>query len=318
MSASSLRSVVTVTLNPTIDKVMEVSGLHIGGHLPGRLRSRTPSGKAFNVSRALGLLGIDNTAAGWMGRDAMEFFESAARAARVTPRFVPLEDATRENITLLDPVSRTETHIRDAGPSVAPEDIGRLRSELSILSHGQAVIVFSGSTPPGLSAEGFGELVDLCIERGARVAVDTSREPIRVAAGKALWLIKPNLLELSDATGRPLPDEAAVLNAARELNERIPIVVVTAGERGAYCFAEGRGFHGHVSLPREHIRSTVGCGDAFMAGFLAGMCFDESDVESAFRNALTVAASSALQELPAVFSPEDLQVVAPRVELASC
>src|SRR5690606_34413800 len=149
------------------DRVLEVPGFHVGGHLPGRMRSRIPSGKAFNVSRALGLLGIGNTAAGWMGREAVQLFETAGRAVGVRSRFTPIDAPARENITILDPKSDVETHIRDAGPALTPADLERLAHELSILSHPNAVVVFAGSTPPGVSAEQFGELVDLCIGKGA-------------------------------------------------------------------------------------------------------------------------------------------------------
>lgn len=310
-----LGNIITVTLNPTIDRVMEVPGFHLGGHLRGRMRSRTASGKAFNVSRALGALGVESTATGWMGRDGLELFERAARAAGVRTRFVTLDAPTRENITILDPQDRTETHIRDAGPMVGPADVERLAQELSFLAHPQAVIVFSGSTAPGMTAEQFGGLLGLCGQRGARAVIDTSLEALVVGARCGAWLLKPNLLELTELTGRPLVDDDAVLAAARELNQRIPIVVVTLGERGAYCLADGQAHYGRAAVPRERIRSTVGCGDAFMAGFLAEICSTTGTPESAFRKALAVAAASAMSDEPAVFSAADVELTNRCVQL---
>lgn len=310
-----LREIVTVTLNPTIDRVMEVPQFRVGGHLPGRVRSRIPSGKAFNVSQALGLLGVRSIAAGWMGRDALEFFEKAARTRGVMPRFLPIDAPTRENITILDPKRRVETHIRDIGPTIAAADVDRLVHELSVLAHPNADIVFSGSTPPGVSPEKFGEMVDLCIGRGARVAIDTSRQPLCAAARRPIWLIKPNLLELTEVAGRELRGEAAILEAARQLNASIPIVIVTLGEQGAYCLAEGKALYGRVVLPEDRVRSTVGCGDAFMAGFLAEICAANGTLESAFLKALAVAAASAMNEQPTMFAADDVQAAARQVKV---
>ena len=258
---------------------------------------------------------MSNTAAGWMGRDAVDFFESVARQHDVTPRFIPIDLPTRENITILDPKRRIETHIRDIGPTVTEADLDRLRHDLSILAHPGAVMVFSGSTPPGISPEQFGEIVDLCMGRGARVAIDTSRQALCAAAQRPVWLIKPNLLELTELAGRELRGEAAILDAARELNTCIPLVIVTLGEQGAYCLAEGKALYGRATLPAERIHSTVGCGDAFMAGFLAGILAPGSNLETAFRKALAVAAASAMSELPAVFTAADVQEAERRVEV---
>lgn len=312
-----LHDITTITLNPTIDRLMEVPGFHIGGHIQGRMRSRTPSGKSFNVSRALGLLGVSNTAGGWMGRDALELFERAAREAGAVPRFVPIDAPTRENVTILDLQGGTETHIRDAGPEVTAADLQRLRDDLAVIAHPRAVMVFSGSTPPGMSPGQFGEVIDLCISKGAQVVIDTSREPLCEAAGRKIWLIKPNLLELSEVAGRELPDDSAILDAARLLNERIPIVIVTLGERGAYCLADGRVLAGRARVPRDRVRSSIGCGDAFMAGFLAGICSSDANPELAFRKALAVAAASAMNEQPAIFTREDVDWAMERVEIRS-
>ena len=312
-----IHDIVTITLNPTIDRVMEVPGFRIGGHLPGRMRSRTPSGKAFNVTRALGLLGVSSTAAGWMGRDAIDAFEAAARAVGSVPRFIPIDAPTRENITVLDTKRGVETHIRDVGPEITSTDVDKLEHEISVLAHPSAIMVFSGSTPPGVSPAQFGAFIDLCIEKGARVAVDTSREPLSEAAARGVWLIKPNLAELMELTGRELTADEDIVAAARALNARIPVVIVTLGERGACCFADGRAHYGRAVLPMERVRSTVGCGDAFMAGFLAEFCAAEGTAESAFRKALAVAAASAMNEQPAMFTQEDVAWAKERLELLS-
>jgi fructose-1-phosphate kinase PfkB-like protein len=128
-------------------------------------------------------------------------------------------------------------------------------------------------------------------------------------------MIKPNAQELMELSGRELRDDDAILAAARDLNARIPVVVVTMGERGACCFAEGQAYYGRAVLPHDRVCSTVGCGDAFIAGFLAEICSTHGTAESAFRRALAVAAASAMSDRPAVFNMEDVAWARERLEL---
>ncbi len=310
------RSIVTVTLNPTIDRIIEVPGFQIGGHDKGRLQSRLPAGKAINVSRAMSVLGCVSTAAGWVGSESTAMFELAAKDCGVAARFVPIAGPTRENITIIDPIGHTETHIRDVGPTVTEDDIRRLSDELVSTAGPDVVVVFTGSCAPGLSADRFGEILKSCIDRGARVVVDSSGEPLRVAAGLPLWLIKPNLLELGELLGYQISHESEIVEAGRRLNQHISVVLITMGERGAMCFAEGRVLKGRAVVPSELVRSTVGCGDAMLAGFLAATSRPGGEIEDAFRQALAVSAASAMTDQPARSDPSDVHTVSQTVEMS--
>ncbi|MGQ9651459.1 MAG: 1-phosphofructokinase family hexose kinase [Phycisphaerae bacterium] len=307
----------TVTLNPTIDRIIEVPDFHIGEHLRGRMRSLLPAGKAINVSRAMATLGSPSTAAGWVGAESSVLFEDVLRKAGVAVRLTPISGATRENITIVDPIGHTETHIRDTGPTVTDDDIQRLITELSALSKPDCLLVFTGSCAPGLDASRFAQMLRACMDGGARVVVDSSSDHLREAARLPLWLLKPNLLELGELLGFQISHESEVIEAGRRLNEHIAVVLITMGERGAVCFAEGRVLKGRTWVLRDRVRSTVGCGDAMLAGFLAATMHPNWQVENAFRQALTVAAASTLTDQPAVFSTEDARNLASSTVIAT-
>lgn len=294
--------IVTVTLNPTLDRVIEVSGLRLGGHLKGRLRSITPAGKAFNVACAYTALGGRARAIGWVGRDSAASFARAADEAGVENAFTVIEGATRQNITLIDPdTGGTETHIREAGPTVTERDIAALARALEAVSRQGTVVVFTGSAAPGLAPAMFGRLLDDCIGRGARVVVDTSGDLLHEAARRRLWLLKPNLLELEELTGTATVEDDTVIEAGWALASAIELVIVTAGERGAWCLARQAGWYGHVAMTASDVRSTVGCGDAFLAGFLHAHCHDGRSIDEALGRALAVASASAMTDRPAAF-----------------
>lgn len=305
----------TVTLNPTIDRVLRVPGFTVGGHRVGQLLSRTPAGKAINVSRAMAALGVPSVALGWVGRESMEAFNTAARAAGFTPQFTPMAGTTRENITVIDPAGPSETHIREIGPTVTADEIERLMDDLQWTAADDMIVVFTGSLAPGLSLERFGGMIEACIARGARVVVDTSGEPLRTAAEHKLWMAKPNLVELAEWIGRDVTTDDEIIGAGRELSGRIPVVLITAGERGAFCFSEGTAQHAHAAVPAQRLRSTVGCGDAMLAAFLCGLVAAEGTLISALRQAVAVAAASAMNELPAVFAAEDVELLRGGVQI---
>jgi len=306
MTLPVTQSVVTVTLNPTIDRIIEVPDFRVGGHLKGRMRSRLPAGKAINVSRAMSALGSPNTAAGWVGDESLELFEDGMRQAGVAVRFTSISGGTRENITIIDPVGRGETHIRDAGPTVTPDDIRRLLDTLAQLAKPDALLVFTGSCAPGLHPDEFGRMLRTCIDRGARVVVDSSGDHLREAAKLPLWLVKPNLLELGELLGYQISHESEIIEAGRRLNEHVAVVLVTMGERGAMCFAEGLVLKGRARVPADSIRSTVGCGDAMLAGFLAATTHAGWRIEDALRQGLAVSAASAMSDGPAVFEASEV------------
>ena len=299
----------TVTLNPTIDRVVQVPGFRVGEHLVGRLRSRTPAGKAINVSRAMAALGVPSVALGWVGREAMEAFNTAARAAGFTSQFTPMAGTTRENITVIDPDSHSETHIREFGPTVSTDEIDRLMDDLRWTADDDMVVVFTGSLAPGLSLDRFGDMIEACIARTAHVVIDTSGDALRAAVEHKVWMVKPNLAELAELIGREVATDEEIIRAGRELGSRIPVVLITAGERGAFCFSEGSVMHAQAAVPLERLRSTVGCGDAMLAGFLCGLVAAEGTCESALRQAVAVAAASAMNDLPAVFAAEDVEML---------
>lgn len=309
-------SIITVTLNPTFDRVIEVPGLQPGLHLKGQLRSRLAAGKAINVARALAKLGRKPTATGWVGRDDRVLFEEAMQEAGVGCAFVPIEDSSRENITLIDTENGVETHIRDAGPSVTPEDIERLQGELHRRVVDGSIVVFTGSACRGFSREDLGRLIEECHRKDARVAVDASGEMLREAARHALWLIKPNHEELEELAGHRLPHERDLFEQASDLARHCRHVVITRGAAGALVAGGSSHIRGHLKMDPALVRSTVGCGDAFLAGYIHGLCLkSREDDETALRYGLVLGSLSATQEQPAQFDPDLLDSWLARVTI---
>ena len=291
-------AILTIGFNPAVDRVLECPEFHIGGHQKATQIARLAAGKAANVSRALAQLGADSIATGFVGGDELEFFHEQLMLSgpgRILCRFARVNGPTRENISILDPKRQVETHIRDRGFSVSVEEASLLAAKIEHeLKPGDAA-VFSGSLCGGLSDVFFGELLERCIGLQARVVVDSSGSPLKVAAGKKIWLLKPNLEELRQLMGTEVPNAAsAVRDAAMGLLENVEQVLVTRGPLGAVLLTRAGCFAARYVGKEPPVR-TVGCGDHLLAGYVSEVMAGR-DAERALAVAVGVATARGVVE----------------------
>ncbi len=304
-------TIITVTLNTSVDRTLEVPGFAVGGHLKGRMVRVQPGGKGVNVARCLAALGVPSVATGLVGRGELPLFRNAFRRTPVRLELVPVAAPTRTNTTILDPERGTDTHIREAGSPVTSREVEALRSRLCELASPDAIVVFCGSLPPGMGDEALAELLAVCRERGARLAADLNGQQLHVAVAARALLIKPNVEELGSLLGVDLGSAAGsrLVRAARSLCGRVRTALLTRGRLGALLVERRRAMACSVEVAAP--RNTVGCGDAFLAGYLAGVWRGRRRGQ-ALRLAVACGAAQAEAEAPGRFPAERA------AELASC
>ncbi len=293
-----MEPVITVCLNPAMDRVLEVPGFRAGEHHSGRERLWCPAGKGVNLSRALATLGVPSIVIGFVGEDRFDDFEkSINRDQLARAQFLCIPGRTRENITIIDPQSNTDTHIRLPGLEVPDDQLQRFARKLDLLTRKDRVVVFAGSLPVNVSVDHFRELVEACLLKGARVVVESDPDPMRAVRDLPLWLIKPSRAKLAELVGEPVSGEAEIVRYGLELNRTIHTVMVTCGSAGAYLFVDGSPMLGQVEIAEERIQSTVGCGDCMLAGFIAAR-LTGADVRESFRRSLAAAGAAAVSDRP--------------------
>ncbi len=306
--------IVTVTLNTSVDRTLEVPGFAVGGHLKGRLVRLQPAGKGINVSRCLARLGVPSAVTGFVGVRERLFFEDSLADSAAEVDLVPVAGATRTNTTILDPEADTDTHIREAGFRVQHSDVTALAVQLSTLASPDTAFVFCGSLPPGVPRADLAGLFAVCARGGGRLVGDLNGPELGIAADAGAFAMTPNVAELGEVLGRDLTaaSEQELLGAARGLCDRVETVFVTRGSEGALAV---HGDEAHAcSAAIESPRNTVGCGDAFLAGYLAAL-WRGQPLPECLRQAVACGAANALTDAAGDVDPAQVAALADRAAL---
>jgi 1-phosphofructokinase len=258
--------VITVTLNPAIDRTVTIPNFRASEvNRVTEVRSNA-GGKGVNVAAALADYGRSVAVSGFLGRENTAIFETLFAEKKIADHFIRIAGQTRMGIKITDPAQQETTDVNFPGPVVSDENLTLLKDRLESLS-GQW-FVLAGSVPPGVNAAIYRELTTTLKARGARVALDASGEALTLAIEAAPSLIKPNIVELEAFIGEKLATTEAVTRAAKALLARgIELVVVSMGADGALFVTPQEALL--AKPPAIEVRSTVGAGDAMVAGIIA-------------------------------------------------
>lgn len=270
-----IRPVVTVTLNPAIDQTITVEALRPGHvHRASAVR-RNAGGKGVNVASCLADWGTPVVATGLLGSGNAAAFEALFAAKGIADRFVRLPGETRVNVKIADRAAADTTDLNLPGLTADADALDRVRRTLRELVLPGTPVLLAGSLPDGLPADSYATLTADLRALGARVVLDSSGPPLAaaLAAPDLPFCIKPNRHELEAWAGIPLPDTDDLLAAARGLHRcGVAVVVVSLGADGALFVADGPALH--ARLPAVNALSTVGAGDAMVAGLIAAFGAD--------------------------------------------
>jgi 1-phosphofructokinase len=297
--------IVTLTLNPSLDRTVEVDRLERGAVLRTSEPVLEPGGKGVNVTRALTANGVPSLAiAAVAGAEGAELSRLLERDG-ILCRFVPVSGRTRSNTTVCD-ADGTVTKLNEPGSPLRDDDIEAIATAIRTSVRDGDWLVVSGSTPPRFTAAQMTSLLAEAIDAGVHLAVDSSGEALSTAVASRPRLIKPNGAELAELVGRKLTSMAEVAAAAEEVRAQgIELVLVSLGAQGALLVGPSGVIVGESRVDQQ--RSTVGAGDSFLAGFLSRFSRDESDLDAALLEALRWGAAATRLPGSAVPHPGDLE-----------
>lgn len=261
--------ILTLTLNLAVDQTINLKKL-----LPGQVNRAdsvylNAGGKGLNVSSCLADWGIKSNAGGILGTENATLFESLCAQKDIGNKFVLARGENRINIKLVDNHSTTDINL--PGLHVDEKILSRVESVL--VEHSDAdIFVFSGSLPEGCPTDIYTRFIKKLDRQSNKIILDTSGDALKTTLDSSIYpyCIKPNLQELCELTKKtPLSTEDVATQAHQFLNKELKLMVISLGQKGAI-------FMNHTQIllavePTNLIISTVGAGDAMVAGIVASI-----------------------------------------------
>ncbi len=259
--------ILTVTPNPSIDRMYVVDDFGIDRMHRPRECQNTPGGKGINVLRVYNELGGTGVATGFVGGRSGETIVEGLTAEGISHDFVRIADESRMCIKIMDPRSGTQTEVNEIGPNISSKETDRLIAKIGELMLSADYVVLCGNVPPGVPVSFYGDIIRMAKARGIKTVLDASEAQLKDAIVAGPYFVKPNSNELSQLAGRELMTLEEICSAAKSLKQYgVDIAAVTMGRSGAIVTDGVRVWQ--AVPPDIEFASAVGSGDSFIAGFL--------------------------------------------------
>ena len=261
--------IITVTMNPAIDKTIELNTF-VHGDL-NRIQKviLDAGGKGINVSKTIRALGGESLATGFLGGRNGDYIQDVLQELLIKTDFVKIEGETRVNTKIVESAGMV-TELNEKGPIINVHAMGNLMAKLMNYLKNDSLLVLSGSVPLGVPKTIYKSLTELAREMGAKVFVDADEELLAEALKAKPDIVKPNRGELEKYFGYTMNTEEQILEAGQKLLEKgVKTVIISLGAEGAYFIDKEHTLYS-PALSTE-VNSTVGAGDAMVAAFSYGI-----------------------------------------------
>lgn len=289
-----LYMIITVTLNPAMDKTVIIPRFQVGNVNSIEKKRMDVGGKGINVSKVIKKLGGESIALGIVGGNSGYEIKNYLDNEGIKQDFVHDKAETRVNIKVVDTINETYTDINDQGGPYHSTSYEMVEEKLcSIVKEGD-IVILSGSLPLGADEKIYSKWIGYCNNKGVKTFVDVNGNLLKKAIDNQPYLIKPNNHELEVLYGTQLENITDYINVARGIVKTgVKKIVISLGENGALYITKDKVFHGQGL--KVNVKSTVGAGDSMVAAFAYGEEKKLSDEET-FKLAIATSAASVMTE----------------------
>ena len=258
--------ILTVTMNPAIDKVYAIDDFHVHGVFRPKAMTATAGGKGLNVARVARILGEQVMATGLIGGATGQFIHSQLQNIGIISRFVPIEGETRICINIMDEKNVTSTEILEPGPIVSENEYKTFLKRFEEMVTECDVVTASGSLPRCMPVDFYRSLISIANKKGKMFILDTSEEYFKEGIKEGPFMVKPNQHEFAQVMGHDFSTREDYVSALKLLKKSgVVFPVISLGDKGCVvALPNGKVYHFFSSSIK--VVNTVGSGDAFVAG----------------------------------------------------
>ena len=300
------RSVLTITLNPSVDKSSSVENIVPERKLHCSSPRYEPGGGGINVSRALKRLGINSSTFFTSGGRTGTLLEELLKKEELDMEPIRVNSTTRENLAVVETSTNQQYRFGFPGETVTAEEQQKI---LDFAEHFHPLpdyVVISGSLPSGVQPQFIRLLIGMYKLKGSRVIVDTSGESLKAVVDEGVFLLKPNAGELASLVGKNALEDADVDAAAKDIIARgkASLIVVSLGARGAILYSEKEKIQ--MAPPVVKVRSKIGAGDSMVAG-LVSVLVKQGPIDEILRMGIACGSATTMAEGSALFAKKDVE-----------
>lgn len=272
-------AIITITLNPTIDKSTTVDALVPEKKLHCSRPVFEPGGGGINVARAIKKLGGEATAIYFAGGYNGVLLKQLLAEEEVDSLIIETKKDTRENLIVVDKATNLQYRFGMPGPQIEQEEWHECLKVIELMDDLKFIIA-SGSLPPGVPNDIFARIAAIAKKKNARLIVDTSEEALKLAAKEGMFLMKPNLGELSSLVDQEELTVESVQDVAKKIiaEGKCEVIVISMGSAGAMVVTKD--VCKQIVAPPVKRRSTVGAGDSMMAGIVLSLYKGKSLIDA--------------------------------------
>jgi len=295
--------ITTLTLNPAIDKSIEIEQLIPEKKMRCSEMVFEAGGGGINVSKAIAELGGESTAIFPCGGVNGQLLRKLLSHNSIFLKPVEINNETRENLVVTELSTNKQFRFVTPGPWLNEGELNQIRETLMALKSGSYLVV-SGSLPPNVPDTFLSEIADMAIAAKVKLIVDTSGKPLLNALMKGVYLIKPNLSELCFLVGKNYLELNEVDHAVYEILKRgfCEVIVVSMGPAGALLATKN--LRKRFPAPVVKKQSTVGAGDCSIAGIVY-MLEQNKSLEEAVQFGIACGTAATMNKGTQLFKKED-------------
>lgn len=272
-------SIVTITFNPALDKSTTINALVPEKKLRCTKPVVEPGGGGINVARVIKRLGGDATALYLKGGFNGILLHELLDAEGITSLAVAVQEGTRENVVVYDESTNQQYRFCMPGPVVSTQEWQQCIRVIEELQNVQYFVV-SGTLPPGIPVEIYATIAAIAKSKNAKLVADTSGEALQLAVEEGVYLLKPNIGELSALVGKESLDIQSVRDIAKHIiaKGKCEVIVISMGAAGALLVTKD--VTKQIYAPLVKRISTVGAGDSMLAGIVQSLITGKSIIEA--------------------------------------
>jgi 1-phosphofructokinase family hexose kinase len=259
--------ITTLTLNPSLDTTLTVKDLIPDDSNRVLTVQKDPGGKGLNVSRILHKLGAKVSTMAFFGGHTGEEVEDLIRREGLYPFIIHIAGDTRTNVTITKAFSYSQTRFNQTGPKISKGEYQSLVSMIEQIGDNADIFVMSGSIPPGIKPTAYRDLIKMLKKKkpSLKVILDSDKTPLKIGLEAKPYMVKPNTHEAARLLERKIVGLADQIKALKDIRKMgAEVVVMSRGKDGVIGYDGNQVIE--VKSPDVEVESTVGAGDALVAG----------------------------------------------------